>query len=323
MLNKILICGLGSIGSKYLQLLLNDWPHLQIAAFRSGLYETNTRNNGLLQFSKLDNALDWSPDAAIISNPAPYHLKYALALAREKIPLLIEKPLGCSYQPSSQWDELTNISKTIKILVGYQFRHDSVAKFLKSSLDQKLIGRLVQADFYCGSWLPEWRAQSDYRDTVSARKSLGGGALLELSHEIDLANWLLNPLEIQYILNSQSGLLEIDVEDQSCLIGKAGNGVMTTIRLDFCTSPPSRYSIFRGSKGELKWDLIKRCLYLSSEGGDQKVIYTASELDNCYREQIAHFFDCIQKDMQPLCSLQDGLDVLKIIANGTQSKDVG
>ena len=43
----------------------------------------------------------------------------------------------------------------------------------------------------CSSFLPSWRKNIDYQSSVSAKKSLGGGVLLELSHEIDYLIWLI------------------------------------------------------------------------------------------------------------------------------------
>ena len=78
-----------------------------------------------------------------------------------------------------------------------------------------LIGKLVEADFYCGSWLPDWRPNLDYRESVSSQRALGGGVLLELSHEIDMAQYLLGTFEPCSARLHQTGLLEIDVEDQA------------------------------------------------------------------------------------------------------------
>ena len=40
-----------------------------------------------------------------------------------------------------------------------------------------------------GQYLPDWRPGTDYKSGVSAQKDLGGGALLELSHELDYLQW--------------------------------------------------------------------------------------------------------------------------------------
>ena len=52
-------------------------------------------------------------------------------------------------------------------------------------------GKNLEADFYCGSWLPTWREGKEYSQTVSANSDRGGGVLLELIHEIDLAHYLI------------------------------------------------------------------------------------------------------------------------------------
>ena len=44
--------------------------------------------------------------------------------------------------------------------------------------------------------IESWRKNIDYRSSVSAKKSLGGGVLLELSHEIDLVNGLFGFCEV-------------------------------------------------------------------------------------------------------------------------------
>ena len=45
-----------------------------------------------------------------------------------------------------------------------------------------------------GQYLPEWRKNTDYRKGVSARQDLGGGVLLELSHEIDYIQWIFGEI---------------------------------------------------------------------------------------------------------------------------------
>ena len=89
---------------------------------------------------------------------------------------------------------------------------------------------------------------------VSARKELGGGVLLELSHELDLARWFFGDLDLKASLIQQSGLLDIDVEDQAILVCMAPQGFPISIRLNFCTKPPQRFLKVRGNFGEIHWD---------------------------------------------------------------------
>ena len=69
-----------------------------------------------------------------------------------------------------------------------------------------------------GQYLPLWRPGSDYRLGVSANRALGGGVLLELSHELDYLRWIFGDVDwVQASLERQSAL-EIDVEDTAHLL---------------------------------------------------------------------------------------------------------
>ena len=92
---KILICGLGSIGRRYLRIINKNWPEVKIAVLRSG-FGPNCEEIKLIdhQTSDLRESIYWAPDAAIISSPANLHVDQAIALGGSGIPCLIEKPLG-------------------------------------------------------------------------------------------------------------------------------------------------------------------------------------------------------------------------------------
>ena len=94
-IDKILICGIGSIGRKYIKTIKLIWPKKKIGILRSG-YGKNYREIDLVdyKFASIKEAISWAPDAAIISTPATFHLELALALGIKNIPLIIEKPIG-------------------------------------------------------------------------------------------------------------------------------------------------------------------------------------------------------------------------------------
>ncbi len=265
------------------------------------------------QFSDLDAAIAWKPCAAVIASPAPFHQQHALTLAKQGIPLLIEKPVGTGSEPPQAWDELLELSANVPILVGYVLRHDPCAAYVKQRIESQELGRILEADFYCGSWLPEWRPNTDYRKSVSGQQSLGGGVLLELSHELDLSGWLLGEFELSFASLQQSGLLDVDVEDQAMLFGRSDSCSLITVRLNFCTQPSRRRLVMRCERGEIAWDLLAGDVNILI--GDQLAQTFRSGLvgDDRYRLQAEHFMSCIAGDGRPFCSLSDGLQVLKII----------
>lgn len=311
---RLLICGMGSIGRRHARVIHQTWPGIELSVVRSGqgpdYPELSLMSH---QFSDLDAAIAWKPDAAVIASPAPFHQQQALALAKQGISLLIEKPVGTGSESQQVWDELLELSGSVPMLVGYVLRHDPCAAHIKKKIECRELGKVLEADFYCGSWLPEWRPNTDYRKSVSSQQSLGGGVLLELSHELDLAGWLLGEFELSFVLLQQSGLLDVDVEDQAMLVGRSDSCSLISIRLNFCTQPSRRRAIIRCERGEITWDLLSDAVNVLI--GDQLVQSFQSGLvgDDRYRLQAEHFMSCIAGDGRPCCSLSDGLQVLRII----------
>ena len=313
-LRKILICGLGSIGRRYLRVINKNWPDLKIAVLRSG-YGVSCDEINLIDYqtSNLRESIEWGPEAAIISSPANLHVEQALILGKSKVPCLIEKPLGTGYEDFEKLEELIHISESVPMVVGYILRHDPCATFVKEKLEENLLGKVVEADFHCGSWLPKWRPDIDYLKSVSASKELGGGVLLELSHEIDIANWLLGPIKLNYANLKSSGLLPVDVEDRANLVAENSDGIQISIRINFCSEPSTRKIIIRGEKGEISWDIVLSKLEIKN---DHNVIYQCKnkiDRDSLLLIQIKHFLNCIFNNQKPKCSVSEGKYALEIV----------
>lgn len=311
-IDKILICGIGSIGRKYIKTIKLIWPKKKIGILRSG-YGKNYREIDLVdyQFVSIKNAINWEPDTAIISTPAPFHLELALSLGRKNIPLLIEKPIGTGNESEDHWAELKKISLHTTILVGYQLRFDACSEYLKRTLSDEKYGKVIEADFYCGSWLPDWRKDINYKETVSSKTSLGGGVLLELSHEIDMANWIFGKLNFIGSTISNSKSLEIDTFDNAGIIFRNKNGSLITIRINFCSRPSKRYLRVRTNSCEIKWDLINKFLQITDKNNVKKILCRNNK--DLLASQLQNLFECIENNVIPRCSIEDGLEVLDMI----------
>ena len=311
---RILICGLGSIGRKHARILHQNFPDIELSALRSG-HGVECPESSLMTdlFVDLDEAIGWQPDGAIVSSPAPFHQQYALCLARQKIPLLIEKPLGVGSESQTGWDELLQHSQSIPVVVGYILRYGPCPEYIQTMLAKQALGKVIEADFYCGSWLPDWRPGSDYRSSVSSKKAMGGGALLELSHEIDLAFWLFKDFELAFASLGNSSLLEVNVEDQVLLAGRSSICSSITIRLNMCTRPSRRNVVIRCENGEINWDLLEGKVDVLSDVHQAQSFRPSFEPDSRFHMQAQHFLKCIYEGVTPRCTLNDGLQVLNLI----------
>jgi len=316
-MEKLLIIGLGSMGKKYLDIVHNNWPRTEIAIITSNskyIYENYSKS--INTFENLNEAIKWNPNAAIISSPASFHINQAIILSKAKVPSLIEKPLGTGKESQNSLKEINYYSTKNIILLGYVLRHSPCAVYLKKLVDENKIGKLIEADFHCASWLPSWRKDIDYRKTVSAKSSLGGGVLLEMSHEIDLAFWLLDDIKIKYAYINNSGTLEIDneLEDTALIFANNNKNIGITIRLNYCTKPTDRRITLRGEEGTLCWDIAKNIVILQ-KNNSQKIYKTDIDIKDLYKIQLEHFFSCINENKKPLCNINDGLKVLSLITN--------
>jgi len=139
--------------------------------------------------TSLDDALRFHPQAAVIANPASHHLDLAMPLAQAGVHLLVEKPVSSSTHRVSELIEVCRV-RGITLMTGYNLRFLPSLKRFRELLEEKRVGRVLSVRAEIGQFLPSWRPGFDYRQSVSARATLGGGVLLELSHEIDYLRWL-------------------------------------------------------------------------------------------------------------------------------------
>ena len=131
MINKILICGFGSMGRKYYELLRLNYKNIKIGLLRQKSSDEPFEKRSVKTFHTLEDSLAWAPNAAIISTPAPFHLKQAIFYAQNNIPLLIEKPLAVDSQIFTACKDLKLLSENIPILIGYVLRHDPAHNQIK------------------------------------------------------------------------------------------------------------------------------------------------------------------------------------------------
>ncbi len=174
-----------------------------------------------------------------------------------------------------------------------------------------------------GQYLPDWRAGSDYRQGVSARRSLGGGVLLELSHEFDYIYGLFGmPVSIA-AMAGRYGDLEVDVETLAEVTMEYENPArLISIHLDMLQRVPVRRCRFVGGTGTLEWDGITDRIEIS--GGTSSAIEGEStprmeDRNRMYLDELAHFLDCVDHGKAPLVGGVDGYNVLAMVTAAKRS----
>mgnify|MGYP001301762843 CR=1 FL=1 len=315
--STVLIVGLGSIGKKHLKQLREITSDLEIVALRRN-GSSSLRYEGLNHLvSNLEEALSFSPTVAILCNPASKHIEIASALVKEGVNILIEKPISNSVQGVKELIDLSRQNKC-KLMVGYNLRFSDSLIFFRNEIHKNLIGKLLSIRSEVGQHLSTWRPNSDYTQSVSAQKSLGGGVLLELSHEIDYLKWIFGSISQVFGHVSKVSSLKIDVEDVVHAIVKFNDNdicsnLTANLSLDFVRQDPIRQCIVVGEEGTLKWNAINDEVLVYRNDKWELIYKSKQEPDYSYTNELLHFINCIEMNKEPSITGQSALDTLHVI----------
>lgn len=325
LINRILIVGLGSIGKRHLRLARELLPSTDIRVLRHQECALIPEHaNGC--FSNLEQAIDFAPQLAVIASPATFHMSAALPLAQAGVHLLVEKPLSTALKDVSQLLETCREQGTV-LLTGYNLRFSPSLQLFRDLLNDNLIGRVLSVRCEIGQYLPSWRPDVDYRQSVSARQELGGGALLELSHEIDYLRWIFGEVDWVKATLSRQSRLEIDVEDTAHLIlgfafATDGSQLIGTVNLDFIRHDTTRLCTAIGENGSLRWNGLTGMVDQFNAGA-KEWCELFHQRDDSYLAEWQHFLNCINGQTTPLITGEDGLRVLQIIDAARQASESG
>jgi len=213
---RALIAGCGSIGRRH----SNNLQLLGVRQF--GFCDTDeTRLKQCHEefvseaFTDYRVALEkFKPSLVLICTPPVYHVEQALAAVEAGAHVFIEKPLSHQAAGIRRLIQEAQLRER-HAQVGYNLRFHPGLRILKKLVDSGRIGRVLWLSAEAGQYLPDWRPWQNYRESYSAMRELGGGILLDGSHEMDYICWLLGrPTEVTCRAERISDL-EVDVEDSA------------------------------------------------------------------------------------------------------------
>ncbi len=320
LIKTVLVVGLGSIGRRHVRVIRSLFPDINIIVLRHNkCNDSDIKGLGLHKcVTSIDEVIDLNPQAAIISNPASKHIEIAKILASKGVNLLIEKPISDSSKGVQELIDICYKNKVI-LMTGYNLRFlPSLIEFKKQVYSVK-IGKIYSVRAEIGQYLPSWRPEVDYRKGVSAQKSLGGGVLLELSHEIDYLSWVFGRVNWVKAHVSKQSDLKIDVEDSAYVIlgFEEINGATLTasLNIDFIRHDTTRRCFVIGEKGTISWDGIKgEVKFFEKSGKCWKTLFLSKpDRDFTYIEEIKSFFLSIEANIRPSITGEDGLQAVNIV----------
>lgn len=326
--SRVLVVGLGNIGKLHLRLARELLPQADIRVLRreEGALPPEYADGG---FSRMAQAIAFKPQIAVIANPAPFHLSVAQSLADAGVHLIVEKPLSTAAEGVQRLIESCR-ERELVLLTGYNLRFLPSLQRFRDLLRQNVIGKVFSVRCEIGQYLPSWRPDVDYRQGVSARHDLGGGALLELSHELDYLRWIFGEVDWVEARLSRQSRLEIDVEDTVHLVlgfepEADSHSLIGTLSMDLVRHDTTRLCTSIGELGSLRWNGLTGAVELFEAGTKnwRELFCFQQQREESYREEWENFLACVEKKSTPLVNGEDGLKVLQIIDAVRQASETG
>jgi predicted dehydrogenase len=274
---------------------------------------------GVTEIHSLDEARRFLPEIIVISNSASEHVNTALEFIGTGVSIFIEKPISHSTQDIVRLIHALDTTGG-SLMLGYNLRYLTSLQEFRRYLHEGLVGKPLSVRCEVGQFLPNWRPEIDYRKGVSARRELGGGVLLELSHEIDYLRWLFGEVNWVRATLLRQSQLEIDVEDTVHLtIGfeerSSAGQLVANLNMDFIRHDATRSCTVIGDKGTLRWDGILGEVSLFKPGeSDWTVIFTKDNgIAETYILEWRELIRAAQEKTSPTVTAEDGLRVIEII----------
>ncbi len=299
---KILIIGLGSIARKHIAAINEIDKNAVIYALRSNKSANNTE--GVVNIYSYDD-IEGKLDFCIISNPTNKHYETIEETLKLNIPLFIEKPSLMRLRDSNLLLKKIN-RQEILTYVAFNLRFHPVIKFLKEYLRNK---RVIEVNVYCGSYLPNWRPNIDYKKNYSAIAEMGGGVHLDLIHEIDYSLYLFGkPLKTKSTKKKISDLKinSFDIATYNLLY----KSKIVNIILNYYRKQPKREIEIVTDTEIIKADLLKSKVVNEYE---ETIFYQGIDINYTYKEQMKYFYDLITKNRKgSFSNFSSSLETLKI-----------
>ncbi len=319
---KILIAGYGSIGRRHFQnlLTLGERDILFYRTGRSTLPQAELA--GYPVETDLAAALAHRPEVVIVANPTALHLDVAIPSAEAGCHLFLEKPI------SHNLERIPDLQAALEqgggqVFIGFQYRFHPGLQTVQRLLKDEAIGRPLSVHAHWGEYLPGWHPWEDYRKGYSARSELGGGVTLTLCHPLDYLRWLLGEVEAVWAFTGQPGGLDLDVEDTAEIGLRFKSGRLGSLHLDYHQRPPAHRLEIIGTEGTIRWDNADGAVQVYTAKEGRWLAYLPPprfERNTMFLEMMSHFLAVARGQETPRCSLDDGVQALRLALAVHQSQ---
>ena len=309
------VVGLGRIGKLHAEILRFKIENAKLVAVVDvveDLARSVAERLGVKYYTDLDKALmDSEVDAVVIATPTFLHRDMIIQSARAGKHIFVEKPMTVTSSEARDVINAVSAAK-VKLMVGYMRRFDHGYRKAKEAVERGEIGRVI-------SFISIARDPGPPPGWAAEPSKSGGIFLDQLSHDFDIARWIVGEVSEVYVIGGNYLYEEIKQRgdlDVVSILFRFENGAQGFIQ-------GTRRSVFGY---DLRTEIYgeKGTIYIGSNidnlyayGSEKGVVYYGipwfeKRFLDAYVEELKSFVDAVLNDRDPPITAVDGLRVIQI-----------
>lgn len=272
------------------------------------------------------------PELVSIATESGIHAEIALYCIKNKINVIIEKPMAMSMEDADKIIEAAK-ANNVKVSACHQNRFNVAIQELRKAIEAGRFGKLSH-----GSIHVRWNRDHGYYDQASWRGTWAqdGGALMnQCIHGIDLLRWMMgDEIEEVYGATRQQFHGYLEAEDVGMAVVKFKNGAIGTIEGTTNVYPKNLEETLYvfGENGTVKiggtstnnidvWDFADE----TADDLKKKDLKeaTSNVYGNGHTSLFADVIDAIEKDRQPYVDAVAGRNALEVVLSIYKSQKEG
>jgi predicted dehydrogenase len=322
--HRVLVIGVGSIGERHLRCFKNTGrAEVSLVEVNAELRKTIAdRYQVKRAFADLDAALAEPPDVTVVCTPAHLHIPMTQKLVEAGSHVLIEKPLSTSLDGIDKLRQ-TIAGKKAVVGVAYVYRAMPELTAIREFLHSGQFGKPVQVLSFSGQHFPTYRPA--YRTIYYNNRATGGGGIQDaMTHIVNAAEWLVGPVD-RLVVDAAHQVLEgVAVEDTVHLLARHGN-VLASYNLNQYQAPGELTFTINCERGTIRWETHEhRWRWMEKpDSAWHDEVSPPRERDVVFVAQANAFLDAVEGKKPVLCTLDEGLQTLKVNLAALASWDEG
>ena len=337
----IAVAGAGLMGRSHAQLLA-DHPQTRLAAFvdPAAHGQSLAQEFGVPCHASLDELLARDkPDALIIATPNDLHVPQALQALAQGLPVLLEKPVSATMAQGQLLLDAVQATGA-RVLVGHHRAHSPIMAKAREVVQSGRLGRLVAVQGSATFYKPErYFADGPWRAAPG-----GGPILINMIHEVHNLRMLCGEVAAVQAFGSNS-VRGFAVEDSAVINLRFDSGMLGSFVLsDTAASARSweqtsqenkaypSYSdedcyVLSGTLGTLAVPTMRLKTYADARQASWWLPFALGAVDlvreDPLQRQLDHFVQIILGRAEPLVSVRDGLQNLRVVEAIAQAVRTG